>query len=409
MNKRLLKKYAELVVKVGVNVQKGQGVVLRCSIDQGKFAALLTEAAYKAGAKWVEIQWQYQETDKLDQNYQTLEQLSQVTPWELAKEEYMLAELPALIYVLSDDPDGLNGVDQEKLQRSFAARKQAVKKYRDARENKYQWTIVAAPSTQWAKKVFPEDRAPVAVKKLGDAILSTVHLTPQNDPIQAWAEHNANFQAKTSWLTDYNFDYLHYTSDRGTDFKAWLIDGGQWLGGSEATLDGVVFNPNMPTEEVFTTPLKGKAEGILYATKPLSYQGQLIEDFSLTFKDGKAVDCTAAKGEKLLREMLATDEGAAYIGELALVPVTSPIAQSGLLFYETLFDENASCHVALGRGFSMALPDYQSMSWPEVVAGGINDSLIHVDFMIGDPTLNVTGHTRDGKSVPIFTQGNWAF
>ena len=240
-------------------------------------------------------------------------------------------------------------------------------------------------------------------------ILSTVHLTPQNDPIQAWAEHNANFQAKTSWLTDYNFDYLHYTSDRGTDFKAWLIDGGQWLGGSEATLDGVVFNPNMPTEEVFTTPLKGKAEGILYATKPLSYQGQLIEDFSLTFKDGKAVDCTAAKGEKLLREMLATDEGAAYIGELALVPVTSPIAQSGLLFYETLFGENASCHVALGRGFSMALPDYQSMSWPEVVAGGINDSLIHVDFMIGDPTLNVTGHTRDGKSVPIFTQGNWAF
>ena len=409
MNKRLLKKYAELVVKVGVNVQKGQGVVLRCSIDQGKFAALLTEAAYKAGAKWVEIQWQYQETDKLDQNYQTLEQLSQVTPWELAKEEYMLAELPALIYVLSDDPDGLNGVDQEKLQRSFAARKQAVKKYRDARENKYQWTIVAAPSTQWAKKVFPEDRAPVAVKKLGDAILSTVHLTPQNDPIQAWAEHNANFQAKTSWLTDYNFDYLHYTSDRGTDFKAWLIDGGQWLGGSEATLDGVVFNPNMPTEEVFTTPLKGKAEGILYATKPLSYQGQLIEDFSLTFKDGKAVDCTAAKGEKLLREMLATDEGAAYIGELALVPVTSPIAQSGLLFYETLFDENASCHVALGRGFSMALPDYQSMSWSEVVAGGINDSLIHVDFMIGDPTLNVTGHTRDGKSVPIFAQGNWAF
>lgn len=409
MNKRLLKKYAELVVKVGVNVQKGQGVVLRCSIDQGKFAALLTEAAYKAGAKWVEIQWQYQETDKLDQNYQTLAQLSQVTPWELAREEYMLAELPALIYVLSDDPDGLNGVDQEKLQRSFAARKQAVKKYRDARENKYQWTIVAAPSSQWAKKVFPEDRAPVAVKKLGDAILSTVHLTPQNDPIQAWAEHNANFQAKTSWLTDYNFDYLHYTSDRGTDFKAWLIDGGQWLGGSEATLDGVVFNPNMPTEEVFTTPLKGKAEGILYATKPLSYQGQLIEDFSLTFKDGKAVDCTAAKGEKLLREMLATDEGAAYLGELALVPVTSPIAQSGLLFYETLFDENASCHVALGRGFSMALSNYQSMSWSEVVAGGINDSLIHVDFMIGDPTLNVTGHTRDGKSVPIFTQGNWAF
>lgn len=407
MNKRLLKKYAKLAVKTGVNVQKGQGVIIRCAIDQGAFAALIAEEAYKAGAKWVDLQWEFQETEKLAQDYQSLDQLSRVEEWELKKQEFLVEELPAMIYILSEDPDGLNGVDQEKMQRSFAARKLATKKYRDAMENKYQWSIIAAPSKKWAKKVFPDDTVTVAVKKLWDAILTTVHITKDNDPIKAWDEHNANFHAKTKALTDYNFDYLHYTSAKGTDFKVWLMDGGQWLGGDETTLNGVVFNPNMPTEEVFTTPLKGKAEGIVYATKPLSYQGQLIEDFSITFKDGKAVSCEAKSGQKMLEEMIATDEGAAYIGELALVPVTSPIAQAGILFYETLFDENASCHVALGRGFSMALPNYEDLTWEEVVEQGVNDSLIHVDFMIGDETLKVTGYTRSGEAVPIFNLGNW--
>ena len=407
MNKGLLKKYAELAVKVGVNVQAGQGVIIRCAIDQGEFAAQIAEAAYKAGAKWVEMQWEYQEIEKMAQNYESLEQLSTVTDWQIAKEEYMVQELPAMIYILSEDPDGLNGVDQEKMQRSFAARAKITKKYRDARENKYQWTIIAAPSSKWAKKVFPEVKTSTAVKQLWDAILKTVRIDDSNDAIAAWAEHNADFHDKTKKLTDYNFDYLHYTSAHGTDFKVWLIDGGQWLGGDEKTLRGVVFNPNMPTEEVFTTPRRGLAEGVLYATKPLSYRGQLIEDFSITFAEGRAISCQAAKGQKMLEEMIGTDEGAAYLGELALVPVDSPISQSGIVFYETLFDENASCHVALGRGFSMVIPEYKDLTWEETVARGINDSLIHVDFMIGDETLCVTGYTRDGKRVEVFKNGAW--
>lgn len=409
MNQKLLKKYAELTVKVGANVQPNQKVLVRAAIDQGAFVKEIVAEAYKAGARKVEIQWEFQEAEKLDQQHQTLETLSTMEPWQILREKEQVNELPAMIYILSDDPDGLSGVDQEKMQKAYAAKRKIIKEYRDAMENKHQWTIVAAPSKAWAKKVFPHMPQGRAVNKLWDAILETVRVAPRKDAIRAWAEHNKDFHEKCRFLTEYDFEYLHYTSAHGTDFKAWLIPGGQWLGGEEKTLDGVYFNPNMPTEEVFTTPMKGRAEGTLVATKPLSYQGQLIEKFSVTFEHGKAVSWKAKKGKKMLGEMITTDEGSCYLGELALVPQASPIAQSGILFYETLFDENASCHVALGRGFSMALPNYENLSWEETVAEGINDSLIHVDFMIGDETLNVAGYTRDGKMVPIFKNGNWAF
>ncbi|MEG0875244.1 MAG: aminopeptidase [Clostridiales bacterium] len=407
MNKKLLKKYAQLAVKVGANVEKDQGVIIRGAVEQSEFIKEITLEAYKAGAKWVEVEWEYQEIEKLHLQYQSLEQLSTMENWQLEKHKMLLKELPAMIYIISEDPDGLAGVDQEKMQKSFAAKRKLVKEYHDAMENKYQWSIIAAPSKAWAKKVFPHCSSAVAEKQLWDAILKTVHITADNDPIEAWKQHNENFKSKCQILTDYDFEYLHYTSDLGTDFKSWLIPQGQWLGGAETTLNGVIFNPNMPTEEIFTTPMKGKAEGVLVATKPLSYQGQLIENFSVTFKNGKVVDCEAKSGEKMLKEMIATDEGSCYLGELALVPQDSPIANGNILFYETLFDENASCHVALGRGFSMALLDYQDLNWEETVAKGINDSLIHVDFMIGDDTLNIAGYTKDGKKVPIFTRGNW--
>lgn len=320
----------------------------------------------------------------------------------------MAEELPAMIHILSDDPDGLNGVDQEKMQKSNAARRKIVKKYRDAMENRHQWTIVAAPSKAWAKKVFPGLTCAKAKDQLWEAILQTVRVDKSNDPIEAWAEHNRNFQEKCKILTEYDFDRLHYTSSNGTDFTVWLIPHARWIGGGETALNGVYYNPNMPTEEIFTSPMKGKAEGKLVSTKPLSYQGQLIEDFSITFEAGKAVEWEARKGKDVLGHMIQTDEGSAYLGELALVPYDSPISNVGILFYETLFDENASCHVALGRGFSMALDGFEAMTWEEATNKGINDSLIHVDFMIGSGDLSVDGYTREGKKVTVFHNGNWA-
>ena len=408
MDKKRLKKYAELTVKVGANVQKGQGVIINASVDQEEFVALITEEAYRVGAKWVEVQWSSQNVTRLHQNYQTLEQLSKMPHWQEEKHKMMAEELPAMIHILSDDPDGLNGVDQEKMQKSNAARRKIVKKYRDAMENRHQWTIVAAPSKAWAKKVFPGLTCAKAKDQLWEAILQTVRVDKSNDPIEAWAEHNRNFQEKCKVLTEYDFDRLHYTSSNGTDFTVWLIPHARWIGGGETALNGVYYNPNMPTEEIFTSPMKGKAEGKLVSTKPLSYQGQLIEDFSITFEAGKAVEWEARKGEDVLGHMIQTDEGSAYLGELALVPYDSPISNVGILFYETLFDENASCHVALGRGFSMALDGFEAMTWEEATNKGINDSLIHVDFMIGSGDLSVDGYTREGKKVTVFHNGNWA-
>ena len=408
MTKTIMKKYAELIAKVGANIKKGQPVRLVISADQYEFATLLVKECYKAGASKVLIDWTYQQIDKLNYRYRTLKSLSAVPAWQEEKLKSMVEEVPCCIYIESEDPDGLKGVNQEKMQKSAMARYKITKPYTDALENKYQWTIAAVPSYEWAKKVFPGETKCKAYEKLWEAILKTVYVTKYNDPVKEWERHNEELKKHCDYLNSMKFDYLQYKSSNGTDFKASLIPEGHWCGGGEYTLGGNYFNPNLPTEEVFISPKKGFAEGTLVATKPLSYQGQLIEDFSITFKDGCAVEWQAKKGKELLDKMLSMDEGARYLGELALIAYDSPISNMNILFYNTLFDENASCHVALGRGFCDTIDDFQNKSLEECRELGINDSMIHVDFMVGIPDMCITGF-KDGKAYKIFENGNWAF
>lgn len=408
MKKTIMRKYAQLAVKTGVNLKKGQGCVISAEVEQHEFAEMVAEEAYRAGAKWVMMDWGDQVFTKLKYRHETVTQLSRVEEWQKEKMQYFVDMLPAMIHIMSEDPDGLKGVNVGKMQKSSAARGMVMKPYRMAMDNKYQWTIIAVPSKKWAKKVFPGERPGAAVEKLWEAILQTVRISADKDPVAEWQKHNAELQEKCDRLNALDLDYLHYESKSGTDFKCWLIPGAQWHGGGDTLPDGTFYNPNMPTEEAFISPMRGKCEGTLVATLPLSYQGNLIDKFSVTFRDGKAVSVKAEQGQELLEHMIHMDEGACMLGELALVPDDSPISNSGILFYNTLFDENAACHVALGRGFNETVPGFENMTDEELKEKGINDSIIHVDFMVGSKELNITGCTRDGKKVQIFKDGNWS-
>lgn len=408
MKKTIMRKYAKLAVKTGVNLKKGQGCVISAEVEQFEFVRMVEEEAYRAGAKWVMVNWQDQASSKLKYRHESLTTLSNVPKWEEERQQYIVDTLPALIHISSNDPDGLKGVNVQKMQKANTARFKVLKKYRDAMDNLNQWTIIAVPSKKWAKKVFPGERASRAMELMWEAILEAVRVDETNDPIAAWDTHNKDLKNHCDKLNSYDFEYLHYESKNGTDFKCWLIPEALWMGGGDILKDGTFYNPNMPTEEVFTSPMKGKCEGTLVATMPLSYQGNLIEGFSITYEDGKAVSCKAKKGQELLEHIISMDEGAAMLGELALVPDDSPISNKGLLYYNTLFDENAACHVALGMGFDNVIEGYEDKSKEELHEMGINDSVTHVDFMIGSKELNVTGYTRNGEAVRIFKDGNWA-
>ncbi len=407
MNKSVMKKYAKLVVATGVNIKKGQGCIIGCSVDQHEFAVMVQEEAYKHGAKWVRIDWICQASTKLKYKKESLTTLSQVRTWEEEQAKYTVETLPALIRIVSDDPDGLKGVNPQKFQKCNIARSSVLKKYRDATEDKNQWTIVAVPSVKWAKKVFPNERASTAVAKLWDAILMACRVSKDNDPVSEWNEHNAKLTEKCNFLNSLDVDYLHFKNSLGTDFKCNMMKESIWKGGGDSLIDGTFYNPNMPTEEVFITPPKGKAEGTVVATKPLSYNGNLIDNFSVTFKDGKAVSWNAETGEDVLKGIITSDEGSCMLGEVALIPHNSPISNSNILFYNTLFDENASCHLALGRGYNSNIIGFEKMSKEDLDNVGVNDSIIHVDFMIGSPDMEIVARLRDGTDVKIFENGNW--
>ena len=407
MKKTVLREYAKLIVRRGVNVQKGQEVLIRAGLDQPEFGAMVVEEAYKAKAKKVTVQWDYQPLDKLHYRYRTLKTLGAVEEWEKAREEHYCETLPCRIYLESDDPDGLKGINMEKMAKARQMQYPILKPYRDRRENKDQWCIAAVPGAAWAKKVFPGMRTSTAMEKLWEAILTTSRVT--DDPVKAWDAHNADLQGRCDYLNSLHIRSLHYTADNGTDLTVGMIPEAVWCGGGETSLQGIFFNPNIPTEECFISPMRGQAEGIVYASKPLSYRGQLIENFSVRFENGKVVEVKAEKGEELLKTMVSMDEGAAYLGECALVPQKSPISESGLLFYNTLFDENAACHLALGMGFADTIRDFQNKTLEECRALGVNDSMIHEDFMIGCDSMNIDAICEDGKVVPIFRGGNWAF
>ena len=407
MQKTKLKEYAKLIAQKGANVQKGQVVWITASLDQPEFVEMLVKECYVLGAKRVTVDWEYLPLTVLGSKYMSLKELSSVEEWQKQKMQYQVDNLPVRIYLESDDPDGLNKANQEKLAKARMAQYPIKKPYIDAIDNKYQWCIAAVPSKAWAKKVFPNEKTSVAVEKLWQAILFTSRA--DKNPIEAWNKHNKTLHEKCSLLNSLKLKYLHYTSNRGTDLKVELLPNADFLAGSEKTqLSNIEFNPNIPSEEVFTTPKAGCAEGIVYATKPLSYQGVLIENFYLQFKDGKVYNVYAEKNQAQLEQMVNMDEGAKMLGECALVPQNSPISESNILFYNTLFDENASCHLALGRGFSNCIQDYDKYTQEDFDKMGVNTSMIHVDFMIGSDDLDIIGITQDGKEIQIFKDGRWA-
>lgn len=407
MNKTTLTKYARLIAEVGANVQKGQEVIIRAEVENCDFAVLLASECYKLGASKVTVDWRYAPLTKLNYKKRSLKTLSTVEDWEIERLKHREKTLPVLILVESDDPDGLKGVDQAKVAKSRMAVAKVTKPISDRMSEKYQWCIAAVPGKKWAKKVFPNDSTAVAVKKLWDAILYTSRVT--EDPVAAWKAHNEDLLSRSETLNKMGLKYLHYKSARGTDLKVGLNSQGIFMGGGEYTLGGIYYNPNIPTEEVFTSPVAGVADGIVYATKPLSYQGELIDNFWVRFENGKVVETGAEKNPELLDKLISMDEGASMLGECALVPYDSPINNSGILFYNTLFDENCCCHLALGRGFNNTLKGFENMTNEECKKAGINDSAIHVDFMIGSEDLQIDGITEDGKTVAIFKNGNWAF
>lgn len=408
MRKAQLKRYAKLIARTGLNVKKGDTVFVSAGLDQPEFVAMVVEECYKAGAKNVCVDWSYQPVSKLGATYKSLETLSELSPWEKAKWEYKAKNFSCRLLIESDDPDGMNGVDQDKMSKARQAQYPQIKPYRDAMENKHQWCIVAVPGKAWAKKVFPALPVAKAVEEMWKVILYTSRADGKN-PIKAWKEHNADLENRCGYLNALGLKYLEYKSANGTDFRVELNEDGLFCGGDEKTLRGRVFNPNIPTEEVFTSPKAGAAEGIVYSTKPLSYQGELIDNFSVRFENGKVVEVKAEKGEELLKKMVSMDEGAGMLGECALIPYDSPINNSGVLFYNTLFDENASCHLALGHGFNECLKGFENYTNEECIRRGINDSMIHVDFMIGSADMDIVGVTKDGRRVQIFKNGNWAF
>ena len=407
MKKSVLRAYARLIAESGVNVQKGQEVFITAELDQPEFVAMVVEECYRRKAKKVVVDWNYQPLTRLHVRHQSLTTMSTLDNYEEARWQHYVDTIPCRIYLLSEDPDGLRGVNQEKMAKAQQKKYPIIKGYRDQIENKYQWCIAAVPGVKWAKKLFPELRASQAVEKLWEAILHTSRV--DDDPVAAWDAHNKDLKSRCDYLNGLGIRELQYRASNGTDLRVGMIPEAQFCGGGETSLQGIFFNPNIPTEECFISPKRGVAEGIVYSSKPLSYQGQLIDRFWIRFREGKAAEWGAEENEALLTKLITMDEGSAYLGECALVPFNSPINETGILFYNTLFDENACCHLALGMGFADTIRDFEHKTLDECRALGVNDSMLHEDFMIGTADLSIDALCEDGRTVPLFRNGTWAF
>ena len=409
MNKSFLIKYASLAVNIGVNIQKDNILVISSPIETAEFARLITEEAYKSGAKDVIVHYGDQKLTKIKLENSSLETISNIPEWQAESYNYYARQEACFISISASDPDGLKGVPVEKIGASQKARTSALKEYFDnSMSNKCRWCVLSVPTLSWAKKVFPKVSDDEAMESLWDVIFKTVRVDTEN-PVNAWKKHNAYLEEKIKFMNNNNFKSVHLKSANGTDLNIELPEGHIWARGSERDVNGIPFNANMPTEEVFTLPKKTGVNGIVYSSKPLSYGGNLIDNFSITFKDGKAIDFTAETGYDVLKQMLESDEGAKYLGEVAFVPYNSPISNSKLIFFNTLFDENAACHLAFGRAYESCVKDADKYSEEELEKIGVNNSVIHVDFMIGTSDLEITGINKNGETIQIFSNGNWAF
>ncbi|CUN99136.1 MAG: aminopeptidase [Sarcina ventriculi] len=410
MNKEnLLKKYAKLAIYQGVNVQKNQTLVISSPIECAKFTRMLVEEAYIKGAKEVVVQWNDELTGKLKYKYSPMEVFETVPEWVKESRLSYAKEGACFLSISASDPELLKDVDPKKVATFRKASSIASREFSSRlMSNENAWSIVSIPTVGWAKKVFPNVSEDEAVEKLWDAIFKIVRVDSQ-DPVKAWEEHKNTLKKNMDFLNSKRFKSLHYTNSLGTDLIIELPEKHLWAGGAEFTQDGTEFIANMPTEEIFSMPKKTGVNGKVVSSMPLNYGGNLINNFSLTFKDGKVVDFSAEEGYETLKNLLDTDEGAKYLGEVALVPYNSPISNSNIIFFNTLYDENASCHLAFGKAYSLCIKDGEKMSEEELLKEGANDSLTHVDFMIGTKDLQITGTTYDNEKFDIFVNGNWAF
>lgn len=403
-----LQEYAKLAVNIGVNLQKGQPLYIMSPIETVDFARKLAVAGYEAGASNVHISWIDQSLTRLRVQYETIESLSEVPEWRRMLEDSYTEKGACFISVSALDPDALKGLDVEKVMAMQKAAIEVSKKRREALMNSENtWTIVSVPSEKWAEKIFAPAKSEEAMNKLWDAIFNVTRMN-EDDPIAAWRKHIEKLSQKADALNQKNFKYLHYTASNGTDLTIELPKGHIWLAAAEKSRKGVDFVANMPTEEVFTLPKRDGVNGIVYSTKPLVYLGNVIYDFFLEFKDGEVVNYDAKEGKDVLKALLESDEGSRRLGEVALVPFDSPISNSNILFYNTLYDENASCHLALGKAYPTTIHGGDGASEDELKKIGVNVSVEHSDFMIGTKDLSIIGETHDGEKVAVFTDGNWA-
>lgn len=408
IDQKTKEKYAELALKMGVNLQKNQSLMINAPIEGAEFTKIVVRKAYELGAKDVHINWSDDDLTLWKYQYSPDEVLGHFPKWRVELYHEFIEDGGALLSIRATNPDLLKDINPERVALANKAAAQALTKFQEyVMNDKITWSIISIPTSDWAQKVFPDKSREDAVKHLWEAIVKIVRVD-QDDPIKAWEEHNQALQTAEQILNEKRYRKLIFKGP-GTDLTIGLPEGHIWQGGSAVSQQGITFNPNMPTEEVYCMPHKYEVDGTVASTMPLNYGGSVIDGFSLTFEKGKVVDFKAEQGEDVLKHLLDTDEGARRLGEVALVPHESPVSQSGLIFYNTLFDENASCHLALGKAYPTSIEGGSNMSKEELDQHGVNDSLVHVDFMIGSDQLDIDGVKEDGTIEPVFRSGTWAF
>lgn len=408
IKKEIITKYVDLALNIGINLQKEQILVIMSPVETAPFTRLLVEKAYELGASEVIVHWSDDFCKKMTFTYGKKEIFEEMPAWQVDSLMYYANKGAAFLSIAANDPELLAGIDSEKIGAYQKTRGQALKPYYDKiMVNELQWNIISVPTLAWAKKVFPNVNDDEAVDMLWNAILKSTKADSEN-PIETWKNHLSILKEKMDYLNNKQFEKVIITNSLGTNLTVKLPKNHIWASGKDVTQSGIEFVANIPTEEVFSMPHKYGVDGIVYASKPLNYGGTLIEDFSITFKDGKIIDFSAKSGYEALENLVSIDEGAKYLGEIALVPFNSPISNLGILFYNTLFDENASCHLAIGQAYSSCIQNGDKLSPEEMEKVGMNDSLTHVDFMFGTSDLSIVGYEENGNCENIFINGNWA-
>lgn len=410
IDKSLFKEYAKLAIRMGVNVQKGQPLVINAPVEAYELIREIVKEAYEVGASRVLINYNDEVAARLDYEKMSVEELCEIPEWQKARQQYFIDKKVCFLHVVAEDPDLLSGIDPEKINKAMMARMTAMKEYRYYTMNNVgQWSILAYPNLAWAKKVFPNMSDDDAMNALWKAILSTSRIE-EGKTIKNWEEHNAEVKKHSAKMNEYNFKSLHFKNNKGTDLVVGLIKDHKWEGGCDlGTGWNVEFNPNIPTEEVFTMPDRYHIDGKVVSTKPLSYNGNIISRFELTFKDGQIVDYKADDNYEVLKGLIEMDKGTKSLGEVALISHNSPISNSNILFYETLFDENASCHLAIGACYPTNIKGGTELTKEQLYELGGNDSMEHVDFMFGSEDMSIIGLTYDGKEIEVFKDGNFVF